>query len=975
MQPTNTEAAKDKSPPAGSAISWLVVVPLAALAAVVFRLFVGDSLEVVRWNWVPSLGVDFSLRLDGLSLLFGLLISGVGVLIFVYASAYIGSHRDRHRLYGWLLIFMLAMLGVVFAENLLFLFVFWELTSITSYMLIGFKHESEKARSSALQALLVTGLGGLALLAGIVMVGDIVGSVQLTDVFASRELFAADPLANTALVLILLGVLTKSAQFPFHFWLPGAMVAPTPVSAYLHSATMVKAGVFLAARLHPLGSGISVWDNGLLFFGALTAIVGGVVAISERDLKRILAYSTVSSLGLMLMLLGIGTPLAVKSALLLLFCHSLYKAALFMVAGAIDAQLRTRDIRRLGGLAATMPVLAFAAALAALSQAGVPPAGGFLAKELTYETALDVSGSKWFILAAAFIANVTYVAVAGLVVVRPFFATHQNFRRDTGSTVDAALPLKEVPRLRLRLVMPSVLLGVIGLAPTLLGKSLFAPAYTAILPGAEPLKLKLWHGFNLPLLMSLLTIVAGIGVVLAQRPRRLLRLAMREAAPVSPTRIYGHCLAGLKSFAAWQTRWVQPNQLKRGILILLVAFSALVAYDFYDHVTVPSLGELLDIRLYELFVPALIVVAIGLIVTSNSRMAAVCGLGVIGYAIAILFVMYGAPDLAMTQFSIETLTVVLFVFVLARLPRFAKLSSMQARRRDIGVSIAGGAVMSAIAWAATAAHVPSRLSDFFAQNSLVQAKGRNLVNVILVDFRGLDTLGELVVLSVAAIGVFALLRIGREPDNQYRITRDGVANAHDVGDLPLAENATGAVDQLSKHFEAGNHTPTCEVPANRSNGSFRLLSSATNYMLPLLFLFAIFLLLRGHNEPGGGFVGGLVAAAAFALYAMTFGVPAARHLQGWPPRLYLATGLGLAVVAGLLGAIAGGSFLKGTWTSLSLPAIGKLGTPLLFDVGVCLVVIGMATMIVYELADSPIRSGAGQGSSQDDSTNDGPRAS
>ena len=906
--------------------SWLFLLPLAVFVAILFRLPEAKETSILSWDWVPSLGVTFSLRLDGLSLLFGTLISGIGTLIFTYAPGYMGQHRDRWRLYSWLAVFMFAMLGVVFSENLLLVFVFWELTSVSSYMLIGFKHESAEARASALQALLVTGLGALALVAGILMLGQIVGSYEISSVLSHSEALRTHPLSDTCLLLILLGAVTKSAQFPFHFWLPSAMVAPTPVSAYLHSATMVKAGVFLVARLLPACSGLPIWDHTLIVIGGVTAVVAAVIAVTETDLKRILAFSTVSSLGLMMMLLGEGSPLAVKAALVLIVCHSFYKAALFMVAGTIDKRCGTRDIRRLSQLSRTMPWLSLAAGLAALSQAGIPPAGGFLAKELTYEAGLAAATLKFVVLLASFGANVAFVAIAGLVAVRPFYGSAP--RHAAPSTLSAVSPA-----IGIRLVLPSLILGGLGLMPTLLAKPLFAPAYAAVLPAAEPLKLKLWHGINLPLGMSILTVVFGVVLALAVRPRRILHWRFLRASKWSPGAIYRYGLTGLQSFAAWQTRIVQPQRLTAGVFVVLVVFAVLVISDFVDHIQVPPIGTLIDLRIYELFIPALIFVAIGLIITTKSRIAAVCGLGVIGYAIAMLFVMYGAPDLAMTQFAIETLTVVLFVFVLTRLPRFARFSTRRARRRHLLLAIVGGSVMAAVTWAATAAHVPSRLSGYFAENSLPLAKGRNLVNVILVDFRGLDTLGETVVLSVAAIGVFALIRIGRAAETGPSTEAEGER----VRPAPArGRNAGDSRDDVSAK----------QVP-------FRLLAAATTYMLPLLFLFAVFLLLRGHNDPGGGFAGGLVAAAAFALFAMTFGVRAARRLQGGSPRVYLATGLALAVGAGLIGLCAGDPFLTSVWASIRLPAIGKLGTPLLFDIGVCLVVIGMATMIIYELAELP----------------------
>jgi len=727
----------------------LPVIPfsIAAGLALMVESVAGGETHRVAWPWVPSLGVNLSFQLDGLSLLFSLLITGIGGVIFLYAPGYFEEHPARWRLYGWLLLFMAAMLGLVLADNLLTLFICWELTSVTSYMLIGFKHESEKARLAALQALLVTGLGGLALLAGLLLLAQIADSYELTTILARADVLSGHPLLTASVILILLGALTKSAQFPFHFWLPAAMEAPTPVSAYLHSATMVKAGVYLVARLSPAFGGIAVWDYAIAACGTLTALVGGLYALGQTDLKRMLAYSTVSALGLLMLLLAQGTPLAVKAALVFLLCHALFKAALFLVAGAVDHSTGTRDVRALGGLAAGMPLLAVAAVLAGCSKAGLPPAGGFLAKELVYESALHFSGWWLPIVIATFIVNAASVGVAGLVAVGPFFA-----RRQVAAT-----------RPKWQLTLAPLLLGVsgfaIGLWPGWFGTYAVGPAVAAIDRDATIGTLKLWHGFNLPLLLSAMTIVAGGVLYRSANVRSRLSAGSAPLAARGPTAVYEGALGGLKWLAAEQTRILQNGRLRVYLLVVLISFAGLVGFELADHIELPRGGSWLDIQLYELFIPALILSAILLIVTTTSRLAAVCALGVIGYAVAMLFVLFAAPDLAMTQLAIETLTVILFVFVIYRLPKFGVLSPKSARLRDAVVAIAAGSVMTAVALAATLAHAPSRLAPFFAANSLIEAKGRNMVNVILVDFRALDTLGEITVLAVAALGIFALMRL------------------------------------------------------------------------------------------------------------------------------------------------------------------------------------------------------------------------
>ncbi len=730
----------------------LPLVPLGigiALASFAATVAAGNA-PSLQLPWVPSLGVQLSFQLDGLSLLFGLLICGIGALVLVYAPAYFGDHPDRHRLYAWLILFMGAMLGVVLADNLITLFVFWELTSVSSYMLIGFKHESQKSREAALQALLVTGIGGLALLAGILLLGHAGGSYELSELITKRQALQNHPWLIPTIVLILLGAFTKSAQFPFHFWLPNAMAAPTPVSAFLHSATMVKAGVYLVARLSPIFSGVPIWDDSSVVDGSLTALTGGLLALQQTDLKRILAFSTVSALGMLMLLLGLGTPTAVQAAMVFLIGHACYKGALFLVAGTIDHCAATRDVRKLSGLARMMPLAAVAAALAGLSQAGIPPAGGFLAKELIYESALKLTTWVVPVLVLVFFANTSFVAVTALVAVRPFF----------GQPSQASA---SAHRAHWRLTMPPLLLGIAGLAiglwPQTAGLFLVAPAVAAAGHAGDDVYLKLWHGFNLPLLLSIATLATGY-VAFARWPKlRAQQLRLRWLYHWGPETGYATALQGLRSTATWQTKMLQNGSLPVYLSVVLLAFTALVGWELVDHIDIPQSGPWLEVRPYEVCIPLLIIAAAAMAVSTDSRLAAVCALGVIGFSVAMLFVMFGAPDLAMTQLAIETLTVILFVFVIYRLPRFTIFSNRIARLRDAALAVAAGGVMTAVVLAATFAHTPSRVTPFFIEHSLESAKGRNMVNVILVDFRALDTLGEIVVLAIAALGILALLRL------------------------------------------------------------------------------------------------------------------------------------------------------------------------------------------------------------------------
>ncbi len=725
------------------------------------------------WSWVPSLNVNLSFYIDGLSLLFALIISGIGALIFVYAPGYFGNTPGRWRLYAWLLLFMVAMLGLVTANNLITLFIFWELTSITSYMLIGFKHESEKARSAALQALLITGLGGLALLAGLVLLGMAGGSFELTTLLTQGDIVRSHALIAPMIALILLGAFTKSAQFPFHFWLPSAMEAPTPVSAYLHSATMVKAGVYLVARLSPVFAGVSLWEVFVVAAGAVTAVVGGFLAWQQADLKRILAYSTISALGTLMLLFGLGTPLAVKAAIVFLIAHSLYKGALFLVAGTVDHATGTRDVEQLSGLARRIPLVAIAAVLAGISLAGLPPAIGFLAKELVYETGLASEISTAISLTTALLASVFFVVVAGLVAIRPFFG-------------QASSSAESIHRPGWQLTLPPLLLGLAGLAigllPNFLATQFVAPAVAAVGHDGSAVYLKLWHGFNLPLLLSGATLASGVAVYMFRHRCVAIVRPLQSLAAWGPAGGYEFMLRGLKQTARWQTLTLQDGRLRVYLLIVLVAFCGLLGVTLTE-IDFPTDGAWLDVRFHEVGLALLIVCAAAMVVRSTSRLAAVCALGVIGYAIALLFVMFGAPDLAMTQLAIETLTVILFVFVIYRLPRFTALSRQRTRIRDAAVALTAGGLMSIVVLAATMAHVPSRVSSYFMENSLAEAKGRNVVNVILVDFRALDTLAEITVLSVAALGIFALMRLRVE--NRLTASRRRRSNRQ-AGDLGLA---------------------------------------------------------------------------------------------------------------------------------------------------------------------------------------------
>ncbi len=739
-----------------AASGWLLaLLPLALFVYFASFLPAVTAGQVIAsvWHWVPSLGIPLSFYLDGLSLTFALLISGIGALVIVYAGGYLAGDERLGRLYLLLLIFMASMLGMVLAGNVITLFVFWELTSISSYLLIGFEHDKASARAAALQALLITGTGGLALLAGLILLGLAGGSFEFSALLTQGDVLRAHPQYLAMLLLVLAGAFTKSAQFPFHFWLPGAMAAPTPISAYLHSATMVKAGVYLLARLTPMLGGTDEWHYLVTMAGAVTMLLGAMLALAQTDLKRILAYTTVSALGTLVLLIGLGTTLAIKAALVFLIVHSLYKGALFLVTGALDHETGTRDVEQLGGLWRVMPVTAAATVLAALSMAGLPPLFGFISKELLYEAKLEAPRAAWLITGAGVLANVLMVSLAAVIALRPFFGRKRATPKDAH---EAPLAMLLGPAL---LALTGLM---IGLLPDEIATPLLSAAVSAARAEATEIKLALWHGLNPILLLSVITVASG-AVVYALRERlRWLAHRLHALSEWGPPRWYELGLNGVLAFAKGLTRVLQNGYLRVYLLVIVLTTLGLAGYSFFSRVGWQWPAMTFDVRFYEWIVAAVILSAAVVAVRSTSRLAAVAALGVVGFGVALIYILYGAPDLAKTQFAIETLTVVLFVLVLYRLPRFANYTSKPARLRDLLIALSVGGLMTTLLLATVATPMRSRLAGYFAETSAPLAKGRNIVNVILVDFRGLDTLGEIIVLSIAAIGVFALLRLRPE---------------------------------------------------------------------------------------------------------------------------------------------------------------------------------------------------------------------
>ena len=863
------------------------------------RSIVPTGSRLVELPWAPSLGLTLSFNLDGLGLLFALLITGIGALIVIYASGYLHRHPQAGRFYASLFAFMGAMLGVALSDNIFTLFVFWELTGFTSFLLIGFDHEREDARSSALQALIVTGAGGLALLAAGVLLFDISGTTSLSAMAASGVPVAAHPLYAAVVALVLLAAFTKSAQVPFHFWLPNAMAAPTPVSAYLHSATMVKAGVYLVARMTPILGATTLWTTSVTAAGAVTMLVGACRCVQETDLKRILAYSTLSALGVLMMLLGVGTREAIVAALVYLTAHACYKGALFMVAGAIDHETGTRDITALRGLGRAMPLTAAAGGAAALSMAGVPLTLGFVGKDGAYEALLHGGGPSAWLLALMVVASMLLGLAALVAGVGPF--------RENGADQAVHEPWWPVwlPPLAL------ALLGVAaGLAPWVLAAPLSAAA-ASIMHAPVEASLAAWHGLSVPLLLSAVTL-AGAGAAYAGRDvirRRTWRPAHGTEA------VYTGTMTALQAISRIIAPPLHSASLRSYVMVIMVTAIALVGAALTTALTnalttVPALRALApmtSVRPHELLVVGIIMTGAIAATLAKSTMAAVLSLGVVGYGIAITFLIFGAPDLAMTQFSVETLTVLIYVLVFRHFRNLGGLSPRWVRTRDAVVAGAIGTLVAVLVLSVATIDTAARLREYFVEFGPTLGHGRNIVNVILVDFRAFDTMGEITVLATAAIGVRALLRLG------------------------AAENA-----------EADTPKPPPEPPP--ASTIFR---TAARLLMPLLLLFSVFLLLRGHNQPGGGFVGGLVAAAAFALYAIAFGVSRARQALLVTPLTLLGAGLLTALVSGVPAVLRGQPFMTAQWV-LDPVAIG---TPALFDIGVFFVVLGVVLMMIFNLAE------------------------
>lgn len=704
------------------------------------------------YKWIPEIHVNLDFNLDGVSLMFCLLITGIGSLIFIYASKYLINDKDIHKFFGYLAMFMSAMLGMVLSDNVISLFLFWEVTSISSFFLIGHYHHSAASRKSALVSLGITGAGGLVLFAGLLWMAQIVDSYSIQTIISNANLITSHPYFGFILSLIFIGAFTKSAQFPFHFWLPGAMKAPTPVSAYLHSATMVTAGIYLLLRFSPAFQGYEIWNITLVVIGGITLLLGAAVSISKIDLKSILAYTTISALGIMVFLIGIGSDWALKALGTFIVVHALYKATLFLITGIIDHTYHTRNITQLSGLRKGNPYLFIAGLVAAFSAAGIPLTFGFIGKELIYDAVYQIQKTWAFgLLGVLVLTNLLMLCSSFSAGITPFIGRQSEIAEKTKS------------KFELKLAFGPLILGffslLFGISPQLFEGTFLDNYSRSILTDNNIIatRLHLWHGFNIVFILSVITIILGVILYLT---RLKTDSAEETDLRISMANIFSRINSGLKQFAFRITHILHNGYLRKYLLTITVFSLLILGYAIFNHLQLSlDFSKYSSLKIYEVALAIMVTISVFTTISTSSRLAAIVSMSVVGYCICLFFVFYSAPDLALTQFTIDTLTVVLFVLVLFRLPGFINFANTATKIRDAVISILFGLFIGIIALGIIHEPHPNIISKFYANEAYISAHGKNVVNVILVDFRGFDTLFEIVVLSIAGIGVISLLKL------------------------------------------------------------------------------------------------------------------------------------------------------------------------------------------------------------------------
>ena len=898
--------------------TWFTILPTAlALLMLVLHAPAVIAGEVFHFRlaWLPALGLNVNFMLDGLGLLFAGLILGIGLLIILYARFYLSREDPMGQFFTYLLLFQGAMVGIVLSDNILLLLIFWELTSLSSFLLIGYWNHLPEGRQGARMALAVTGMGGLAMIGGMLILGNIAGSYDISVILENKEAIQASEWYLTALILILIGAFTKSAQFPFHFWLPHAMAAPTPVSAYLHSATMVKAGLFLMARLWPVLSGTPEWFYLVATTGLITMVIAAVIALFKDDLKGLLAFSTVSHLGLITMLLGFGTEAAAVVAVFHIINHASFKAALFMTAGIVDHETGTRDIKRLGGLRHLMPVTFVIATITALSMAGVPPLNGFISKEMMLkETTYAVwAGNPWLMPALATLGALFSVAYSFRYIWHVFMGP---VRDDYPKAPhDPGFGMWAGPALLAAIVV------LIGVMPWL-AEPFVAAVAASVTAAAPEVHLKLWHGVNAALFMSVAAILGGAALLAMHGG---LEAVWQRAGPPAAKRIFDALVGGLTAGSRRLTDGLHDASATRYAAILAIATVGAGAIAWTTGEMGMPTREPLPITTLPMIGWVLLVGATATLVAFHrNRLLALVLIGVVGLVVSVQFVYFSAPDLAMTQLSVEVVTIVLLLLALNFLPQTCPQEPLGRKLRDGLLAGAGGVAVAGLAYAMMVRDfaMPS-ISAFHLENSYKGGGGTNVVNVILVDFRGFDTYGEIIVLGIAALVIFALTdAVIKGPGGRW------LANWQ--SDRP----------------DAGDRHPLMMVVATR-------------VMMPMALLAGIYIFLRGHNEPGGGFIAGLVVAIALLMQYMASGFGWAYERQRVPYHTVIGLGVLVATATGIGAWFNGRPFLTSDFGYFRIPPMNEfeLATAMAFDVGVFLAVVGAVMLALASLSSMNRRAG------------------
>lgn len=922
---------------------WMVLPPVLLL----FVYFLYQIPDVQRGEnsfsslpWIPSLGIEFNVVLDGLSLLFALLITGIGSLVVLYSIFYMDKKKEAvNRFYTYLLMFMGAMLGVVISDNLMVLYGFWELTSISSFLLIAFWDYRERSRYGALKSMLITVFGGMAMLGGFILIYVMTGTFSFRAIIQNSDLIFGHPLMIPSIILILLGAFTKSAQFPFHIWLPDAMEAPTPVSAYLHSATMVKAGLYIIARFTPVFAGEMLWFMTIILIGIITMIFGSIKATKQFDLKGMLAYSTISQLGLMMTLFGLGAAGyqstgdqhsllyvgATTAAVFHLINHAVFKASLFMVVGIVDHETGTRDIRKLGGLMRMMPITFSVALIGTLAMAGIPPLNGFLSKEMFFTAVLNAgeldigNAQMWGILipVVAWVGSIFTFVYCMILLLRTF----------TGKLQLDRVSLKP-HEAGMGLLVSPVILGslaiIFGLFPNLLSYTLIEPALAAIHPGSLAagekflVSIHMWHGWTAEIFMTIG--VAAAGIIVYRLYRKFKKLSEPLSEKLTLNRLYDQGLALLDKGSNRLTSGYMTGSV-RHYLIYIFAFM-IISLSITMWLTGGlqiDLGGNAPISLYEGLIVLVLISAALAVPFSKSRITSIVLTGTVGYMVSLLFIIFRAPDLALTQMIVETVSVTLFLLCFYHLPKLKKeMTKLSFKMTNFLISLGVGVIVILIALSSLTAGKSfsfQSIADYFLGESYAAAGGKNVVNVILVDFRGFDTMLEITVLGIAALGIYSMIRLSMAPDSNK------------VSEQALFRARVGM----------------------KSNDM--ILKTISKVVVFIILTFSIYLFLSGHNEPGGGFIGGLMTSSALVLVAIAFGMDMLNSVVPVNFRKMIAAGMTIAYLTGIGSLLFDAPFLSHAFGYRHLPLLGEveLATAVIFDLGVYLTVVGVTMSIIISI--------------------------